>query len=625
MTKVNLPSAARRIEDFVAVASLIILALIPTTEIILRLFFRTGIPASTDYMYHAVLWVAFTGGMITSRKNDHLSLSIGIDSLKEPLRSIVKNTTTFISVAISSAFFWSALSLMLNGFDPDRLIGFIPIRFITFIMPLGFGVMSFRFIFQKGLSGTGRIIAAVGLIGGVILAIPPIVNIIYTITFDLPLFVDGMVDFYYLAAGKIIWILFIVLVGGTLFGIPLFIVLGGVAYILFAANWGALEVITNEAYTMLTNPSIPAIPLFTLTGFLLSESKAGERFINLFRSLFGRLTGGMAIVAILVCTFFTTFTGASGVTILALGGLLSYVMIKSGLYSKRFSNGLLTASGSIGLLFPPSLPIILYGVVAQVSIKSMFIGGIVPGLIMVIALIIYGVITARRGKKETAQFTWSEVGGSLLESFWEVLLPIIIIVGYFSGLFTLVETGAVAVVYTLIVEVWIKRDISIRDISRVVLKSLPIIGGILILLAVAKGLSYYLVDAEIPMKLVAWAGENIHSKYVFLLLLNLALLVAGCLMDIFSAILVIVPLILPLGELFGIHPVHLGIIFLANLELGYLTPPVGLNLFLASYRFEEPLIKVYRNVIPFFLILLITVLLITYVPFLSMGLLKLFG
>ncbi|MCK4542539.1 MAG: TRAP transporter large permease subunit [Spirochaetales bacterium] len=625
MIKVNLPSAARRIEDFVAVASLIILALIPTTEIILRLFFRTGIPASTDYMYHAVLWVAFTGGMITSRKNDHLSLSIGIDSLKEPLRSIVKNTTTFISVAISSAFFWSALSLMLNGFDPDRLIGFIPIRFITFIMPLGFGVMSFRFIFQKGLSGTGRIIAAVGLIGGVILAIPPIVNIIYTITFDLPLFVDGMVDFYYLAAGKIIWILFIVLVGGTLFGIPLFIVLGGVAYILFAANWGALEVITNEAYTMLTNPSIPAIPLFTLTGFLLSESKAGERFINLFRSLFGRLTGGMAIVAILVCTFFTTFTGASGVTILALGGLLSYVMIKSGLYSKRFSNGLLTASGSIGLLFPPSLPIILYGVVAQVSIKSMFIGGIVPGLIMVIALIIYGVITARRGKKETAQFTWSEVGGSLLESFWEVLLPIIIIVGYFSGLFTLVETGAVAVVYTLIVEVWIKRDISIRDISRVVLKSLPIIGGILILLAVAKGLSYYLVDAEIPMKLVAWAGENIHSKYVFLLLLNLALLVAGCLMDIFSAILVIVPLILPLGELFGIHPVHLGIIFLANLELGYLTPPVGLNLFLASYRFEEPLIKVYRNVIPFFLILLITVLLITYVPFLSMGLLKLFG
>lgn len=625
MIKVNLPSAARRIEDFVAVASLIILALIPTTEIILRLFFRTGIPASTDYMYHAVLWVAFTGGMITSRKNDHLSLSIGIDSLKEPLRSIVKNTTTFISVAISSAFFWSALSLMLNGFDPDRLIGFIPIRFITFIMPLGFGVMSFRFIFQKGLSRTGRIIAAVGLIGGVILAIPPIVNIIYTITFDLPLFVDGMVDFYYLAAGKIIWILFIVLVGGTLFGIPLFIVLGGVAYILFAANWGALEVITNEAYTMLTNPSIPAIPLFTLTGFLLSESKAGERFINLFRSLFGRLTGGMAIVAILVCTFFTTFTGASGVTILALGGLLSYVMIKSGLYSKRFSNGLLTASGSIGLLFPPSLPIILYGVVAQVSIKSMFIGGIVPGLIMVIALIIYGVITARRGKKETAQFTWSEVGGSLLESFWEVLLPIIIIVGYFSGLFTLVETGAVAVVYTLIVEVWIKRDISIRDISRVVLKSLPIIGGILILLAVAKGLSYYLVDAEIPMKLVAWAGENIHSKYVFLLLLNLALLVAGCLMDIFSAILVIVPLILPLGELFGIHPVHLGIIFLANLELGYLTPPVGLNLFLASYRFEEPLIKVYRNVIPFFLILLITVLLITYVPFLSMGLLKLFG
>ena len=374
---------------------------------------------------------------------------------------------------------------------------------------------------------------------------------------------------------------------------------------------------------MLISHTIPAIPLFTVVGFILSESKAGERLVKLFRTLFSWFPGGLAIMAILVCTFFTTFTGASGVTILALGALLSYVLIQ-GKYKKRFSYGLVTASGSVGLLFPPSLPIIIYGIAAGVSIKNMFIGGIVPGIVMVVVLAIFAIFYATKYKVDREPFKLKEALSALKESIWEIMLPVVILVGFFGGLTNLVESAAVAVLYALIVEVFIHRDIRIRDLSKVILKAVPIIGGVLTILALAKGLSYYIVDAEVPMKLAEWVQANIQSKYVFLLILNFALLVTGCFMDIFSAIMVVVPLILPLGNLFGIHPVHLGIIFLANMELGYLTPPVGLNLFLASYRFNEPMGKIYRDVLPFFFIQLISVLLITYLPVLSTGLLSLF-
>jgi tripartite ATP-independent transporter DctM subunit len=406
------------------------------------------------------------------------------------------------------------------------------------------------------------------------------------------------------------------------FGTPIFIVLGGVAYLLFVRSYGALEVIPLEAYSMLTGYSIPAIPLFTFAGFILSESKAGERLVRLFRAWLGWLPGGLIIMTVLVCTFFTTFTGATGVTILALGALLAYVLVESGQYSTDFANGLITGSGSIGLLFPPSLPIILYGVIAQINIKQMFVAGIIPGLLMVITMCGIGVFTAVTHKVKPVPFQIKEAVASIKDSFWEILLPVIILVGYFSGWFTLVETGAVAVIYALVIEFGIHRDLSIRDLPRVMLKCIPIVGGVLIILAAAKGLSYYLVDAEVPMRLSSWVQANISSKYVFLILLNLALLITGCLMDIFSAILVVVPLIIPMGAAFGIHPVHLGVIFLANLGVGYLTPPVGLNLFLAAYRFNQPLVRIYRNVIPFFLALLGVVLLITYVPWFSIGLLR---
>jgi tripartite ATP-independent transporter DctM subunit len=381
-------------------------------------------------------------------------------------------------------------------------------------------------------------------------------------------------------------------------------------------------VIPSEAYGMLTGYSLPAIPLFTFTGFILSESQAGKRLVRLFKAFVGWLPGGLVIMAVLVSTFFTTFTGATGVTILALGALLVFAL-QSGGYRPDFSEGLVTSSGSIGLLIPPSLPIIIYGVTAQINIKHMFAGGILPGVLMVLCLCVYGVVTALRGRMERAPFRLSEAWGAVRESFWEILLPLVILVMYFAGLTTLVETGAVAVLYSLIVEVGIHRDLDFAALRRIVLKCVPIIGGVLVILAAAKGLSYYIVDAEVPAALSAWVKANVGSRFVFLLALNLVLLIVGCLMDIFSAILVVVPLIIPVGQLFGIHPVHLGVIFLANLGLGYLTPPVGLNLFLAAYLFNKPVAKIVKDVLPFFLALLAVVLLITYVPWLSTGLIAL--
>ncbi len=402
-------------------------------------------------------------------------------------------------------------------------------------------------------------------------------------------------------------------------GAPIFVVLGGVALLLFFADAVPVASIPVETYRIVVSPSLPTIPLFTLTGYILAEGGASRRLVRLFRALFGWMPGGLAIAATLVCAFFTTFTGASGVTILALGGLLLPVLIKNG-YPERFSVGLLTATGSLGLLFPPSLAVILYGVVAHVPIQDLFKAGIVPGFLLVAAISIFVVREGLRSKVPRPAFDVWEMATAVWESKWEILLPVVALVAIFGGFCTLIEAAAITVVYALVVETVIHRELHItRDLPRVLLQCITLIGGVFVILGVAMGLTNYLVDAEVPMKAAEWVQAHIHSRVLFLLVLNLFLLIVGALMDIFSAIVVVVPLILPIGQAFGIHPLHLGMIFLANLELGYLTPPVGMNLFLASYRFDKPLVQVYRHAIPFFLVLLLVVLLITYIPALTIG------
>jgi tripartite ATP-independent transporter DctM subunit len=612
---------ARSLESLLAFFTIFLLALFPNLEVIARKFFHTGIRNSTEYTHHLVLVLAFIGAAITSRENRHLSLALNLKIKSGVLsRAHVLNAT--LSTAFATAFAWCSLSFLLNAFDPSEKLWVIPLRWIAMVMPLGYAIVAYRFAEHAPGKAWAKAIASSGFVFGTLLAWGAIANIAQVIFPAGVSFINALMPVYNFIGAHLSTPIIVLLLFGSITGIPIFIILGGIGYMLFAHTAQPLEVIANEAYSLLTSHSLPAIPLFTFTGFLLSESKAGERIVRLFKAFFAWFPGGLAIMAILVCTFFTTFTGASGVTILAVGGLLSYVLIK-GQYNKKFSSGLLTAVGSIGLLFPPSLPVIIYGVTAQVSIKDMFIGGIAPGIIMVLAMVLFGILFAKRNKVPRDRFVLKEALAAMKDSFWEILLPLIIVWGYFGGITTLVESGAVAVIYTLIIEVFVHRDIKVRQLSNVLLKCMPVIGGVLAILALAKGLSYYIVDAEIPMQLTAWVQSAISSKYVFLLLLNLALLVTGCFMDIFSAIMVVVPLIIPLGNLFGIHPVHLGIIFLANMELGYLTPPVGLNLYLASYTFNEPIGKIYKDVFPFLMIQLATVLLITYIPFFSTGLLGL--
>jgi C4-dicarboxylate transporter, DctM subunit len=613
--------AARAMENLLAFFSIFLLALFPFMEVIARKFFHTGIRNSTEYTHHLVLILAFLGAAITARENKHLSLTLNL-KFKPEILARIRLVTAVLNTTFCTAFAWCSLSFLLNAFDASEKISIFPLRWIAMVMPLGYALMALRFALLAPGRAWSKISASTGFVFGTLLAWGALANVTLVFFPAGTDFINSLIPFYNQIGAHMATPIIIILLLAALFGVPIFIVLGGIGYMLFSHSGQPLEVIANEAYSLLTSHSIPAIPLFTFTGFMLSESKAGERIVRLFKTFFSWFPGGLAIMAILVCTFFTTFTGASGVTILAVGGLLSYVLIK-GQYKQKFSTGLLTATGSIGLLFPPSLPVIIYGVTAQVSIKDMFIGGIAPGIILVLAMILFGVISAKRNEVPREHFVFKEAAAAIRESFWEILLPVIIVWGYFGGITTLVESGAVAVIYAIVVETFIHRDIKIKVLPQVLLKCMPIIGGVLAILALAKGLSYFIVDAEIPMRLTAWVQSAIHSKYIFLLLLNIALLITGCFMDIFSAIMVVVPLIIPLGNLFGIHPVHLGIIFLANMELGYLTPPVGLNLYLASYTFNEPIGKIYKDVFPFLMIQLVVVLLITYVPFFSTGLLGL--
>jgi len=418
-----------------------------------------------------------------------------------------------------------------------------------------------------------------------------------------------------------------ILVLMALFGAPLFAVIAASALWGFHVAGVDLSVMAIEIYRIAETPVLLAIPLFTFAGYLLSESQAPHRLVRMTNALIGWLPGGLAIVSLAVCAVFTAFTGASGVTIIALGALLFPALKEAG-YPDKFNLGLVTTSGSLGLLFAPSLPLILYGIVAQqmntgasVSIEDLFLAGFFPGLLMLLLLCLWSVWANRTNRTPMRRFTWKEVRGALREAIWEIPLPIFVLGGIYSGYFAVSEAAAVTALYVLVVEVVILREISLRHLPVVMRKSMVLVGGILIILAVSLASANYMIDAGIPTKLFQYINAHVTSRLTFLILLNCFLLVLGAILDIFSALVLVVPLILPVAVGYGIHPVHLGIIFLANMQIGYLTPPVGLNLFISSYRFKKSISEVYMSTLPFFLILLVTVLVITYWPTLSLGLL----
>ncbi|MEK9138686.1 MAG: TRAP transporter large permease [Bacteroidota bacterium] len=403
-------------------------------------------------------------------------------------------------------------------------------------------------------------------------------------------------------------------------GAPLFAIIGSIAMLAFAGEGISPSAVIVELYRIGSNPTLVAIPLFTFAGYILAESGAPTRLVNLARAFFGTIPGGLSVVALVTCALFTAFTGASGVTIVALGGLLYPILLKEQ-YPERFSLGLITTSGSLGLLFPPSLPLILYALVSNISIDKLFAAGIVPGILLVVILSAYGIRQGKRMNIPKTPFTWSNARAAIKAAAWEIPLPIVIIGGIYGGVFTATEAAAVTAFYVLIIEVFVYKDLNLfKDIPRVMKDSMLLVGAIIMIICTAMGLTNYLVDQEVPMKLFEFTKTFISSPTMFLVVLNLFLIIVGMMMDIFSAIIVVVPLIIPIANAYQINPVHLGIIFLTNLEIGYLTPPVGLNLFISSIRFEKPVFTVVRATLPYIAILVVALIVITYVPNLSLWL-----
>jgi C4-dicarboxylate transporter DctM subunit len=419
------------------------------------------------------------------------------------------------------------------------------------------------------------------------------------------------------------WAFLIIILFFFLVGTPLFIVLGSSA--LFCIYWFSgepLAVIFAEVYRLVSNPVLVSIPLFTFAGYIMAESKMPSRLVELNNALVGWIPGSITWVTIVSCALFTAFTGASGVTIVALGGLLLPALMKSG-YSERLSMGLVTASGSLGLLFPPSIPVILYGFIAGVDIQEIFAAGIIPGIILMLVWGGYPLFTALNTKMKKEKFELRRIYRAVRGSLWEIPIPILILVGIYGGLATVTEVAAMTALYVVVAEVFIYRDLNINKLCEVTVDSIKMVGAILMILCMALAFSYFIVDYRIPYKVVAFIQQFTESKLVFLIILNCLLLIVGCFLDIFSAIMVVVPLITPIAAKFGINPVHLAIIFLVNLEIGYCTPPIGLNLFISSFRFNKSVVYLYYAVFPFLILGIITLLLITYLPWLSLN--PLFG
>jgi len=605
------------------------LAFIPVINLLLARLFWSGLPEASTLTKQSLIALTFLAAAVTSLQGKHLSL--GATPLHGSVIARFSGMARTVALtSIDTMMLAASVSLLLIGFEPDDMVFGIPVALLASPMAIGFAIMVCSdFLMVKGQE---RLAALSGVLLGLFLSMSAISNILSAFNWY-PDFISVLSGLAGAFAGVTLWPFIIALIVLAFVGLPLYAVISGAAALLYLAAGSSIELIPSEAYSLFRNDSMPAIPLFTLAGFILSESGAGKRLVDLFREWFGWLPGGEAFAAVLVCAFFTTFTGANGVAILALGGILATVLIESGSYDEEFTHGFLTASSSVGLLFPPSMAVIIYAVNATFivqgesafSIGDMFLGGLLPGLLIVLTMAAMGTARSLRNKKLAngirRRFSLQAALRSLWKSLPEIAIPLIILVLYLTGFASLTEIGAVIVLYVIAVEGPIRKDLGNEGIFAAVAKALPIAGGALIIIAAARGLSFYTMEAGLPELFSTWMTSVVSSRFVFLLFLNLALLVVGCFMDIFSAVLIISPLVIPLGAAYGVHPVHLGVIFIMNLSIGFLTPPIGMNLFLASYAFNKPVIKIFRNVIPFFLAQLVILALVTWIPWLSLALL----
>ena len=597
------------LEDAISVGALVLMAAIPITEALIRPVYPTGIPGSFMWVQHLTLWVAFLGAAVASRRGELLSLSAGPSMVSEVWRPRLLSLSGAVGVVVSVVLSYASVVLTRAEWDGGRELALgVPVWAAVAVMPVGFLLIAWR-LWRRVPSRWGRWTAVLGL------AIPLLLH-------------EGLTGWDLTGYG-IEWPLLALILIAAAFGAPIFVALGGAAAVLLWSNWDPVSAIPAEAYSMVTKPMLPTIPLFTLAGYILAEGGAPKRLVVLFRGVFGWMPGGVAVVAIVMSAFFTCFTGGSGVTILAMGGLMFPLLLADG-HRPKFATGLLTAAGSLGLLIPPSVAVILYAIVAEVDIPRLFVAGLVPSALQIVLVAGFTIVVTRRFagqhfKGKTSSFRIGEAARALWTAKWEASIPFVVIGVMLGGIATLVEAAAITVLYALFIEFVVHREgKTFSDLVRTGANAVTLIGGVLLILGAALGLTNYLIFADIPGMAIDWVQSFVASPLFFLLLLNIFLLIVGCLMDIYSAIVVVVPLVAPLGLAFGIDPLHLGVIFLTNLELGYLTPPVGMNLFLASYRFKRPLGEVYRASVPFLLIRAGAVLLVTYIPYLTLALPGLF-
>ncbi|MEO6326273.1 MAG: TRAP transporter large permease subunit, partial [Thermoanaerobaculia bacterium] len=555
-------------------------AVLPLIDAVGRIFGRFHVPGGSEYVQQLTLWIAFLGGLLATWEGKHLTLSTTELFGEGRPRRIARLVSCTVAAAVTAVLSYASVGLVRADREQGKLLpGGVPEWVSECVMPVALALMALVFAFRAAGSRRGRF-GALAVVG---IALAVVLN-------------PGLAP----QAGLLAWPIALGIVVAALFGAPVFVAMGGIALLLFFKDGTPVSAVSAEVYRLISSPTLPAIPLLTAAGYILAEGGASARLVRFFRALFGSTPGGLAVMVAAVCALFTTFTGGSGVTIIALGGLV-YPMLRDDDYPEGFSLGLVTASGSLGLLFPPSLPVILYSVVAGVPAGDLYLAGLLPGLLLVVLVAAYGIRVGRRLKtqgKVPQRFSWREVLASAWLAKWELALPLVVIVLFASGRASMVEASAAACVYAAIVECFVMRDIHpTRQLPGVVLKAASLMGAVLLLLSVAMGLTSYLVDAQIPAALLAYIKTHIGSKIVFLLILNVFLLVLGSVLEIYSAIIILAPLVAPMGRAFGIDPVHLGVIFLANLELGFLFPPLGLNLFLSSSRFGKPLPQLYRHVI----------------------------
>jgi tripartite ATP-independent transporter DctM subunit len=596
MTRVGPAAVWLRVEDALSIAVLGLMSALPLVEVVLREGLGTGLVGSIPIVQHLTLWVSFLGAGLAARSEKLLALATGA-FLPPAARRVAHSVQSFVAVAVTTLLGLASIELV--GIDRefgDVAAWGIPIWVFSAIMPLGFALITVRLVWFAAPEARGRVIAALGCLVPLVFLLVP-----------------------HAAAGALLWPIIALIAVCMLFGMPIYAALGGAALLLFWEEGTPISAVPGEAYRMSTSPMLPAIPLFTLAGYILAAGGSSQRLLRVFSAAVGWMPGGLAIVVTLVLAFFTPLTGASGVTILAMGGVLLPMLLK-GRYTEANAVGLVTVSGSIGVMLPPSLPVILYAYYAEIDLEDLFVAGIIPGIVLVVAVAAWAAWRGIAGGATRTPFSGREYFSALWAAKWEVLLPFVVMFGIFGGYATLVETAALTVLYALVLECIVFKELPWRDVVRVGIDSAAMIGGFMIILGIALGFTNYLIIAQVPMHILDWVRSTIESPLAFLLLLNLFLVVVGAVMDIYSAIIVIVPLIVPMASAFGIHPAHLGIIFLANMQLGYLMPPMGENLFLSAYRFNKPLTELYRYVTPFVGIIAVVVLLITYVPDLTLWL-----